>query len=306
MHTNSSDITNALSHTVLRLSEVTEAEKPVYAESGRRLPSVVAVNEIILTLKQLLFPEFFYNLRSGGTMRHYHIGVGVDKLFTLLHRQISAGLIFNSDVKTAEDEIERRGCELAAKTISELPELKRKLYTDVRAIFNNDPAVSNEAEVIFCYPSIKAMLHYRFAHLLTGLGVPLLPRIITEIAHSETGIDIHPGATIGEYFSIDHGTGVVIGETCVIGEHVTIYQGVTLGAKNFSLDSNGHPVNVPRHPIIEDNVTIYSNATVLGRITIGHDTTIGGNVWVTHSVAPHSRVLQGQMRNETFADGAGI
>ena len=143
-----------------------------------------------------------------------------------------------------------------------MPELKRRLYTDIRAIFNNDPAVGNEAEVIFCYPSVKAMLHYRFALLLHSLEVPLLPRIITEIAHSETGIDIHPGASIGEYFSIDHGTGVVIGETCVIGRNVAIYQGVTLGAKNFSLDSEGHPVNIPRHPIIEDNVTIYSNASV--------------------------------------------
>ncbi len=306
MPTTSSDITNTLSHTVLRLSEVTEAEKPLYAEQGRRLPSVIAVNEIILTLKQLLFPEFFYNLRSGGTMRHYHIGVGVDKLFTLLHKQIAASLHFNAPADADEAATEKLACDKAAKTIAELPELKRKLYTDVRAIFNNDPAVENEAEVIFCYPSIKAMIHYRFAHLLTTLGVPLLPRIITEIAHSETGIDIHPGATIGEYFSIDHGTGVVIGETCVIGCHVAIYQGVTLGAKNFSLDSNGHPVNVPRHPIIEDNVTIYSNASVLGRITIGHDTIIGGNVWVTHSVAPHSRILQGQIRSETFTDGAGI
>lgn len=306
MSTTSSDITNTLSHTVLRLSEVTEAERPILAAQGHRLPSVVVINEIILTLKQLLFPEFFYNLRSGGTMRHYHIGVGVDKLFTILQKQIAASLNFSATEKLTDEEIEKLACEKAAKTVAELPELKRKLYTDVHAVFNNDPAVDNEAQVIFCYPSIKAMVNYRFAHLLCGLEVPLLPRIITEIAHSETGIDIHPGATIGEYFSIDHGTGVVIGETCVIGRNVNIYQGVTLGAKNFSLDSNGHPMNVPRHPIIEDNVTIYSNASVLGRITIGHDTIIGGNVWVTHSVPPYSRILQGQSRSETFTDGAGI
>lgn len=230
----------------------------------------------------------------------------MDRLYAMLQTQIAAGLYFDREEQLLEDDIERQAAEKAVSAISELPELRRRLYTDVRAIFNNDPAVGNEAEVIFCYPSIKAMLHYRFANMLHGLGVPLLPRIITEIAHSETGIDIHPGAAIGEYFSIDHGTGVVIGETCIIGQHVTIYQGVTLGAKNFSLDSNGHPVNVPRHPIIEDNVTIYSNASVLGRITIGHDSTIGGNVWVTHNLPPYSRILQGQPRTETFTDGAGI
>ncbi len=194
----------------------------------------------------------------------------------------------------------------ALEVTEHLPEMKRKLLTDIRAIFHNDPAVSNEAEVIFCYPSIQAMMHYRFANFLHAIEVPLLPRILTETAHSKTGIDIHPGATIGEYFSIDHGTGVVIGETCIIGKHVTIYQGVTLGAKNFSLDSEGHPMNLPRHPIIEDNVTIYSNASVLGRITIGHDSIIGGNVWVTHNIPPYSRILQRSPRTDTFIDGAGI
>ncbi len=136
------------------------------------------------------------------------------------------------------------------------------------------------------------MVHYRSAHVLLKLGIPVIPRVITELAHSTTGIDINPGATIGEYFAIDHGTGVVIGETCIIGNHVTLYQGVTLGAKNFSLDSNGHPLNIPRHPIIEDNVTIYSNSTILGRITVGHDSVIGGNIWLTHSVEPWSRIVQ--------------
>ncbi|MDE6610843.1 MAG: serine acetyltransferase [Muribaculaceae bacterium] len=301
-----SDITEALSYTVMQLSDVSKSEKQVYSEIGHVLPSVVTINEIIMTLKQLLFPEFFYASHSSEAMRQYHIGVGVDRLFTMLRKQISAGLHFALGNFCDDAVVADAASEKAAQAVAELPELKRRLYTDIRAVFNNDPAVSNEEEVIFCYPSVKAMLHYRFAHLLHSLEVPLLPRIITEIAHSETGIDIHPGASIGEYFSIDHGTGVVIGETCVIGRNVAIYQGVTLGAKNFSLDSEGHPVNIPRHPIIEDNVTIYSNASVLGRVTIGHDTTIGGNVWVTHSVPPYSRVLQGQMRSETFVDGAGI
>jgi serine O-acetyltransferase len=166
--------------------------------------------------------------------------------------------------------------------------------------------VRNYGEVIFCYPVVQAMVHYRMAHELLQMGIPVLPRIITELAHSATGIDIHPGATIGEYFSIDHGTGVVIGETCIIGNHVTLYQGVTLGAKNFSLDSHGHPRNIPRHPIIEDNVTVYSNSTLLGRITVGHDSVIGGNVWLTHDVSPGSRVLQNKATTSMFIDGLGI
>ena len=136
------------------------------------------------------------------------------------------------------------------------------------------------------------MIHYRMAHCLLKLGVPILPRIITELAHSLTGIDIHPGAQIGEYFSIDHGTGVVIGETAIIGNHVQLYQGVTLGAKSFKFDENGNPINIPRHPIIEDNVVIYSNTSVLGRITIGHDSIIGGNVWLTLDLPPHSKFFQ--------------
>ena len=136
--------------------------------------------------------------------------------------------------------------------------------------------------------------------------MPVLPRIITEMAHSKTGIDIHPGAQIGEYFSIDHGTGVVIGETCIIGNHVTLYQGVTLGAKKFTYNENGTPVNTPRHPIIEDNVTIYSNSSILGRITIGHDTIVGGNIWLTESVRPYSKIVQQKAVSETFVDGAGI
>lgn len=306
MYSDSTEITQTLSQTVTKLSEIATAEKAVFAEQRHVLPSVADINEIIQILRQLLFPEIFYNQRYSASIRQYHIGVGVDRLFALLKTQIAAGLYFNLHSGIGDIEIEEQGNKKAAQAVSELPELKRRLYTDIRAIFNNDPSVCNEAEVVFCYPSIKAMLHYRFAHLLHDLNVPLLPRIITEIAHSETGIDIHPGATIGEYFGIDHGTGVVIGETCVIGKHVTIYQGVTLGAKNFTLDNNGHPINEPRHPIIEDNVTIYSNASVLGRITIGHDTTIGGNVWITNDLPPYSRILQGHARTETFIDGAGI
>lgn len=293
----SSDIGNVLAETVKRLSEVSETERPLYAPQGHRLPSVACVNDIMHTLRQVVFPDFFCELRAGGAMRPHHIGVAVDKFFSLLMRQIEASLHFAALPGASECDIEQLAREKTAEAVEALPELKRVIYTDVQAIFNDDPAAGSMPEVIFCYPSVRAMLNHRFAHLLVGLGVPLLPRIVAEIAHSETGIDIHPGAKIGEYFSIDHGTGVVIGETCIIGRHVTVYQGVTLGAKHFTVDDNGHPINVPRHPIIEDNVTIYSNASVLGRITIGHDSVIGGNVWVTHDVPPHSRILQGHTRD---------
>lgn len=173
-----------------------------------------------------------------------------------------------------------------------MPEIRSLVEMDVDAAIHNDPAVASRAEVIYCYPLIREMLHYRPAHCLYQLGVPLIPRMLTEMAHSETGIDIHPAAQIGDHFCIDHGTGVVIGETAIIGSHVVLYQGVTLGAKNFQYDEQGKPMNVPRHPIIEDNVTIYSNASVLGRIRIGHDTIVGGNIWLTHDVPPHSRVVQ--------------
>ncbi len=153
---------------------------------------------------------------------------------------------------------------------------------------------------------LKTMIHYRIAHRLHQLNVPVIPRIITEQAHSQTGIDIHPGAQIGEYFAIDHGTGVVIGETCIIGNHVTLYQGVTLGAKSFKYDENGNMLNVPRHPIIEDYVTVYSNASILGRITIGHHSVIGGNIWVTNNVAPYSRIQQSKAVESSFDGGLGI
>ena len=174
-----------------------------------------------------------------------------------------------------------------------LPELKELLAMDVEAAYNGDPAAESYEEIICCYPVIKAMINYRVAHKMLQLGVRLIPRIMTEMAHSETGIDIHPAATIGHHFTIDHGTGVVIGATCIIGNNVKLYQGVTLGAKSFPLDENGNPIKgIPRHPIIEDNVIIYSNSTVLGRITIGQGTVIGGNLWVTEGTRPGEKLMQ--------------
>lgn len=197
------------------------------------------------------------------------------------------------------------GPDVADRFMEGLPEIKRLLCTDVEAIAHIDPAVSDYREIVFCYPAITAMLHYRTAHLLHKLGVKVIPRMLTEHAHSVTGIDIHPATQIGEYFAIDHGTGVVIGATAIIGRHVTLYQGVTLGAKNFSYGEDGRPMDLPRHPILEDEVTVYSNASILGRVTIGKGSVIGGNVWLTHSVPAGSRVLQGKTQ-ESYFDGAGI
>ena len=232
----------------------------------------------------------------------------MEELTTLLTKQIAHGLQFCEDCEANSTKAQVYGIaeEKALAFIDALPEIKRLLYTDIQAMFDNDPAAPNFGEVIFCYPSMNTMTHYRIAHKLHELQVPVIPRIITEQAHSKTGIDIHPGATIGEYFAIDHGTGVVIGETAIIGNHVTLYQGVTLGAKSFKYDENGNMLNIPRHPILEDNVTVYSNASILGRITIGHHSVIGGNIWITHSVPPYSRIQQSKAVDVAFQDGAGI
>ena len=175
---------------------------------------------------------------------------------------------------------------------AELPAITRLVNTDVDAVLHNDPAVTDRGEVILSYPLTYEMIHFRAAHVLYNLGVPRIPRMLTELAHARTGIDIHPAAKIGDYFCIDHGTGVVIGETAIIGSHVVLYQGVTLGAKNFEYDADGKPMDIPRHPILEDNVTVYSNTSILGRVTIGHDTVIGGNVWLTQDIPANSVVLQ--------------
>ena len=194
----------------------------------------------------------------------------------------------------------------ASAFMDRIPAIRELLETDVDAIAHNDPAVKSLQEVVFCYPAVTAMVYYRTAHELYRLGVPVIPRMLTEYAHSATGIDIHPGAVIGDHFAIDHGTGIVIGETAVIGSHVTMYQGVTLGARNFTYDAEGRPLNIPRHPILEDGVTVYSNASILGRVTIGQNSVIGGNVWLTRSVPAHSRILQGKPQEMSFTDGAGI
>ena len=301
-------VNGVLQKNVALMSKHTEKEVGMMPATEAPLPSVEQVKQIVTLVKSIIFPDYFNRRQPDETQRSYYIGVHMEELLTLLTKQIAHGLQFCEDCEAirTKEQVYTEAERLALTFIDTLPEIKRQLYTDVEAMFDNDPAAPNYGEVIFCYPVVNTMTHYRIAHKLHELKVPVIPRIITEQAHSKTGIDIHPGAQIGDYFSIDHGTGVVIGETAIIGNHVTLYQGVTLGAKSFKYDEQGNMLNVPRHPIIEDHVTIYSNASILGRITIGHDSIIGGNIWLTHSVPPYARILQSKAVDAGFQDGAGI
>ncbi|MBO5699084.1 MAG: serine acetyltransferase [Bacteroidaceae bacterium] len=259
-----------------------------------KLPSVAALKEIIQLLRSIIFPGYYGSFSLNEETIPYHIGTSLERLAQLLAEQIEAGLCFECAAPQGCESCQclKRAKNLAEQVITKLPELRDLLATDVEAAYMGDPAAHSRAEVISCYPAIKALTCYRLAHELHRLGVPLIPRIITEMAHNETGIDIHPGAQIGPYFTIDHGTGVVIGATCIIGAHVKLYQGVTLGAKSFPLDEDGNPIkHIPRHPILEDGVIVYSNATILGRITIGKESVIGANVWITHDVEAGTKVL---------------
>ncbi|HSH20510.1 MAG TPA: serine O-acetyltransferase EpsC, partial [Draconibacterium sp.] len=276
---------------------------------GEPLPSIVKLSKIIDLVREILFPGYFGNTSLRSNTTQHYMGVYVDELYELLSEEILAGMCFECPDQEA-DKVEKhskKAKEDALAFITFLPEIRRKLVADVEAIFLNDPAARNVGEVIFCYPAIRAISNYRVAHKLLELDVPLIPRFISEMAHSETGIDIHPKAQIGEKFTIDHGTGVVIGSTSIIGNNVKIYQGVTLGAKSFPLDENGNPIKgIPRHPIVEDDVVIYAGATILGRITIGKGSVIGGNVWVTTDLPPYSKIVQSRAKESVFTDGAGI
>jgi len=275
------------------------------------MPSAPVLLDVVNLCRAILFPGYFGNASVTRQNLSFHIGINVEKLHQLISGQVLAGLYFQKQVEAhkkgdcedlpknrQEQQVLKDQAEaISAEFIVSMPALRELLATDVLACYNGDPAAESTDEIIYCYPAIKAISNYRIAHKLLELGVPIIPRMITEMAHSETGIDIHPGATIGTHFAIDHGTGVVIGATAVIGNNVKLYQGVTLGAKSFPLDENGHPIKgVPRHPILQDHVVVYSNATILGRITIGENATVGGNIWVTEDVAPNARVIQSKAK----------
>ena len=287
-----------------QLPELTERLVRTYTEVSSinhlghcPLPNYETLVAATEDLKEILYPG--YRRRDGLHLGNvaYHVGDIVDRLHDTLTIQIGRALRHEAGKELVCNpqqrlDFEALGQAKAVAFLEQLPELRRVLANDVRAAYDGDPACKSLDEVIFCYPGLEAITVYRLAHLLHGLGVPLIPRMMTESAHSKTGIDIHPGASIGEYFFIDHGTGVVIGETCHIGQWVKLYQGVTLGALSFPVDSEGNLVrNTKRHPTIEDRVVIYANATVLGGATvIGHDSVVGSSVWLTKSVPPHTTV----------------
>ncbi len=274
-----------------------------------KMPSIQVLEEIVNLSREIIFPGYYGDSSVRPDSVKYYIGVNTEKLYSLLVEQIFAGLCFMCDKPEGFDLNERKSLahDYTAFFIKELPEIRSILATDVEAAFLGDPAAKSKGEVIFCYPTVRAITNYRVAHALLTIGVPLIPRMISEMAHSETGIDIHPRAIIGKYFSIDHGTGVVIGATSIIGDHVKLFQGVTLGAKSFPLDKDGNPIKgIPRHPIIEDNVVIYAQATILGRITIGANSIIGGNVWVTNSIGADSKIVQFKPRDILYNGGGGI
>lgn len=297
-----SSFARLLSDTVEKLSDYSSAEKRgfvyEYTDSDS-IPSGKVLEEVVELCRSIFFPGFYGRSCINSDTLKYNIGVTVERLYILLKQQIAAGMSLNRNGENySRADIKKRAETVALKTIAILPDIKDTLITDVVAAYKGDPAATNYSEVISCYPVIKALTNYRLAHVLHKLGVPLVPRMLTEIAHSETGIDIHPGAEIGSHFTIDHGTGVVIGATCIIGNNVKLYQGVTLGAKSFPVDPNGMPIKgVPRHPIIEDDVVVYSNATILGRITIGRGAVIGGNIWVTEDVKPGAHLTQNKSIN---------
>ncbi len=259
------------------------------------LPSRSSCIEIMHQLRSILFPGYFQLSEYSEEGMGFHVGALLDRAAINLQEQIRRGFCFTCAGENTLQQCTERAENITRAFASRMPDVMRLLGEDVQAAYEGDPAAKSPEETIFCYPGIFAITNHRVSHELFKLGVPLIPRILSEDAHSKTGIDIHPGAQIGRKFFIDHGTGVVIGETTIIGDRVRIYQGVTLGAKSFPLDEHGNPIKgIDRHPIIEDDVVIYAGATILGRITVGARSVIGGNVWLTRSVGPDSAISQGK------------
>ncbi len=266
------------------------------APAARELPSAACLQAVVEALRTALFAD---RLGPGG--------LDADGRRAFVHTTLHDALEALTAQLALEPGLSDDPSQLGLAFAEALPGIRRVLDTDLQAAVDGDPAAHSTTEVLLCYPGFAATLHHRLAHVLHGLGAPIVARAVAELGHAVTGIDIHPGATIGERFFIDHGTGVVIGETAVIGRNVRLYQGVTLGARSFPVDADGQIIRgAPRHPILEDDVHVYAGATILGRVTIGQGSVIGGGVWLTRGVPAHSRVLQAPLRADSFADGAGI
>ena len=276
--------------------------------SGRELPSREALAEILAGLRGALFPMRLGPPDLRQENEDYFVGHTLDTALHALLGQVRLELAHQARARGEPGlPVDEQALLVARDFGAALPRIRELLDTDVLAAYRGDPAARSVDEVLLCYPGLHAVIHHRLAHQLHELGVPLLARIVAELAHGDTGIDIHPGARIGSHFFIDHGTGVVIGETAVIGRNVRIYQAVTLGAKRFEVDGQGQlKKGGPRHPIVEDDVVIYAGATVLGRVTIGRGASIGGNVWLTHSVPAGSRIAQSNPLDDRVVDTAGV
>ena len=295
---------NSLRQTVEALSDEASYGRLFHSSRDEEaLPSSENLKRIIDLCRAILFPGYYGSARINKQTIRFHTGVAVETLHSLLSKEIHAGICFADQdcLACSEEERNEQAVQLSERFIASLPELRHVLATDAEATYNGDPAAQNLGEVIFCYPGFRAICNYRIAHQLFLEGVPYIPRIITELAHSETGIDIHPGARIGHHFSIDHGTGTVIGETSILGNYVRIFQGVSLAGEKFPPDENGNAIRgVARHPVVGNHVTIYSNATLLGHIHIGDGATIYGNVWLTHNVAAGESIGQSQNTRQKY------
>jgi len=301
-HLATNDLGIAKIVTQLRDLRLTSLESRKRRDKPPKLPSRKVLQDIVEGLAAALFPNRLGlpDLKDEGI--DYFVGHTLDVALRDLVSQVKLELSFTADTQNQFETSQtiklttQSPIEIVREFAKRLPEVRLLLDTDIKSAYEGDPAAKSVDEVLVCYPGTQAIIHYRIAHVLHDLGLPLIARIITELAHSATGIDIHPGAVIGENFFIDHGTGVVIGETAIIGKHVRIYQAVTLGAKRFPTDEHGNPLKGnARHPIVEDDVVIYAGATILGRITIGRGSAIGGNVWLTRSVPAGSNIIQAQM-----------
>jgi serine O-acetyltransferase len=271
----------------------------------RELPSREAIERVVAGLRAAMFPTHYGAPDLTDESVDYYVGQTLESTLRLLTCQVRRTLPFLPEhATTSAAGLDERAFQIARELGQQLPSIRALLVSDIQAAYSGDPAAQHITEVLLCYPGVLAVMHHRIAHALWQLGVPLLARFVNEIAHSATGIDIHPGAQIGPSFFIDHGTGVVIGETAIIGERVRVYQMVTLGAKSFPSTGDGMLVKGnARHPLVEDDVVIYAGATILGRVTIGRGSVIGGNVWLTHSVPPNSNVSQGQVRESERTQG---
>uniref|UniRef100_UPI003342C77E serine O-acetyltransferase EpsC n=1 Tax=Castellaniella defragrans TaxID=75697 RepID=UPI003342C77E len=285
-------------------TEWRDSQKRAREPDTREFPSRTALAEVVEALKGVLFPMRLGPVDLRHASENFYVGHTLD---TALHRLLGQACL---ELRYAsrhdpqdEDSLQALAFERIDRFAQALPDIRRRLDQDVLAAYSGDPAATSVDEVLLCYPGVLALIHHRLAHQLYALGLPLLARIIAELAHSQTGIDIHPGARIGDSFFIDHGTGVVIGETAVIGNRVRIYQAVTLGAKRFATDEEGHlEKGGLRHPIVEDDVVIYAGATILGRVTLGKGAVIGGNVWITSSVPPGGNITQANLRHALCTD----